>query len=504
VTWSHPAYEDVVLALGRKTGLSFAPARHVSVEQGIRRAMRRAGTSDLVVYRNAIDQEGQALDDLIVELTVGETWFFREPAQLAFIRSEVLPGLQRAARVPDQPGPCVRAWSAGCASGEEAYTLAILLEEAGVGDRAWVLATDISQAALARARQAVYTNWSLRGDGAVQARPYLQARGDKQVVAEAVRRRVTFAHLNLARDVYPSFATGAWGMDLILCRNVLIYFDPETVRAVAGRLFATLAPGGWLFTASSDPPLGSFAPFQTVLTDQGVFYRRPGSAGLLLPAFPPADSVVAATVPVKPPLPLESAPVFAPPVSLPSTVPAPETNLSRVKRDNVEPLTEARAAFARGDYDQVLDLTAPLTADAEASALRVRALANLDHARAERESAAAVSRHPLRADLHYLRGTLLLGVGKTAEAAQAIRKALYLDRSLAVAHCALGNILEQCGDAAGARRAYRNARALCAARAADEEIPLADGERAGRLAEAARARLALLGEDGGQERRANR
>jgi chemotaxis protein methyltransferase CheR len=326
------------------------------------------------------------------------------------------------------------------------------------------------------------------------------------VVTEAVRRRVSFVHLNLALDVYPSFATGAWGMDLILCRNVLIYFDPETVRAVAGRMFATLAPGGWLFTASSDPPLGPFAPFQTVVTDQGVFYRRPDSAGLFLPAFPLAHSAVEATAPVKPPPLLESVPLIVQPVvGLPSTVPAPETNLSSgLERENVDCLAEARAAFARGDYNRVLERTAPLTADAEASTLRVRALANLDPAQAERESAAAVSRHPLRAELHYLHGTILLGVGKIVEAAQAVRKALYLDRSLAVAHRTLGAILEQCGDAAGARRAYRNASALCAARPADEEIPLADGERAGRMAEAAGARLALLGEESDQERRVNR
>ena len=122
---------------------------------------------------------------------------------------------------------------AGCASGEEAYTLAILLQEEGLGEPACVLATDISHAALAKARKAVFTNWSLRGEETGRTRPYLRSQGANWVLADEVRRHVTFAHLNLALDVYPSFATGAWGMDLILCRNVLIYFDPETIEAVA-------------------------------------------------------------------------------------------------------------------------------------------------------------------------------------------------------------------------------------------------------------------------------
>jgi chemotaxis protein methyltransferase CheR len=104
------------------------------------------------------------------------------------------------------------------------------------------------------------------------------------VVTEGVRRRVSFAHLNLALDVYPSLATGAWGMDLLLCRNVLLYFNPQTVEAVARRLFASLAPGGWLFLASSDPPVHPYAPFQTVVAPEGVFYRRTAPAAITLPA----------------------------------------------------------------------------------------------------------------------------------------------------------------------------------------------------------------------------
>ncbi len=166
MSWSQPAFESIATVLCRRTGLSFSPSRRQGAEQGIRRAMRRAGVADLEAYAKQLETQESVLDDLIVELTVGETYFFREPDQFAFLRREVLPALR--ARVTERlPGSIIRAWSAGCASGEEAYSLAMLFDSEGLARHASVLATDISQAALAKARQGVYRGWSLRGDGRI-------------------------------------------------------------------------------------------------------------------------------------------------------------------------------------------------------------------------------------------------------------------------------------------------------------------------------------------------
>jgi chemotaxis protein methyltransferase CheR len=480
VTWRQPGYAAVADLLAQRTGLSFSPSRQAGAEEGVRRAMTRSGAHNVDAYLALLQQGGAALDDLIVELTVGETWFFREPEQLQFIRRVVLPELKERA------GRYIRFWSAGCASGEEAYTLAILLAEEGLAGCSSVLATDISHTALAKARQAVYTSWSLRGEGAAHTRGYLTPRGNHWIVSDDIRRSVTFARLNLALGVYPSLATDTWSMDVILCRNVLIYFDEETIRAVAARLFAALAPGGWLFTASSDPPLGRFAPFECVVANEGVFYRRPFSSPRR------EETPLPRALPVEQP-----AAVFGPPHATGKLPVATETPPSGrgVGGEGLppSPLDEARGAFAHGEYARAVELTAGLAEDADACVLRLRALANLDPARAERESCKAVARHSLRTELHYLHATLLLAAGKPFEAARAIRRALYLDHSLAVGHCVLGAILERCGNVVGARRAWRNAYELCRARPPDEEVPLADGERAGSLAEAALERLALLG-----------
>jgi chemotaxis protein methyltransferase CheR len=518
VSWTHPGYEAVAELLVQRTGLVFGPTRRASAETGIQRAMSRARVAVPERYLELLNTNADALDDLVVELTVGETYFFREPAQFAFVRSVVLPEIWRR----HGPGATVRAWSAACASGEEAYSLAILLAQEGAGLQSHLLATDISRAALAKARRAVYGAWSLRGEGAAAARPYLQPQSDARfLLDDRIRRRVRFEYLNLALDVYPSLTTDTWGMHIVFCRNVLIYFNQETIEATARRLYQSLAPGGWLFTAASDPPLAPYARFEPVTTDAGVFYRRkPGSVLHAMPAIPWLEKkterqgeketgrqgdketrrqgdketgVIFTPVSPSPPDLVSLSPLLlvslSPclPVSL-SPEPSPEPAVAP------DPLAEAKQAFAEGDYHRAVERTRGRIDDPAACVVQVRSLANLGADQAEQVCAEATARHPLSTELHYLHAVLLLSLGRDKEAIQAVRRVLYLDRSLAVGHFTLGAILERRGDLNGARRAYRNVGALCRARPADEPAPLSDGEPAGRLGEAAAMQLAILSE----------
>ncbi len=268
------AYERATRLLGERTGLAFPPARLGDVEAGIRRAMARARVPEAARYLTLVERGALPLDDLVAELTVGESYFFREPAQLECIRREILPEVGRLRG----PGHGLRVWSAGCAAGEEPYSLAILLEEEGIAG-AHLLGTDISRPALARARAAAYGAWSLRGADERLVRRYFSRRADGGLVLDdRIRRRVAFEYLNLAAGDYPLASTGTCGMDLILCRNVLIYLDRRTVRRVARGLFESLADGGWLVTGPSDPLLSGEAPYETVVTSAAVVYRRPAPA----------------------------------------------------------------------------------------------------------------------------------------------------------------------------------------------------------------------------------
>ncbi|WP_395834268.1 CheR family methyltransferase [Archangium violaceum] len=475
--WPHPGYVLVLDLVAARAGL-LPPSCPPAAMEGIDRAMARLGLSNnFDAYRTRLETDPVALDDLLVELTIGETYFFRNPEHFDFVRHEVLPNLRRLRG----EGHVVRAWSAGCASGEEPYSLAVLLMEEGYGERMEVRGTDVSRAALARASVASYGDWSLRGTDAGRMRPFLHPEGKRYTLAPEVRDRVHFGYLNLAEDSWPSPAHGIWGLDLIFCRNVLIYFNRGTIEAVARRLHAALAEGGVLITGPSDPPLGEYAPFETLVTDWGIAYHRPtpGDTTRLhsLRRFP-----APAPTPLEP-LRLEPTPAPRPPAVLPPPPPVPVTPALPAEPEGLE---GAKQALARGDWHEAARLAGALVEEPGAAAVAVRALANLDPLAAVRACAEAAARHPLAVELRYLEAMLLLGLGRLQESERAVRQALYLEPSLAVAHLMLGHILRRQKDTEGARRAFRIAESLCATLPPDTPVFLADGERAGRLAQVAR------------------
>jgi chemotaxis protein methyltransferase CheR len=256
-------------------------------------------------------------------------------------------------------------------------------------------------------------------------------------------------------------------MDLILCRNVLIYLDEETVGRVAAHLFRTLAPGGWLITAAADPPLQNRAPFEVVTTDAGAFYRRPVSA---------IQEVCLERSPRS--LPEQAGwPGLSP--RSPGTAPPPTPSSPEVHSPGLRGLSPGHPDHPEGD-------------PVREAVLHIRRLLQQDAAGAERACTEALADYPLSAELHFLRAVVLVALGRDEDAIAALGRVIYLDRTVAVAHFLLGILLTRRGDRAAARRAYHNVREVCAARPADEVVPFSEGETAGRLAEAAAFQLALL------------
>jgi len=461
----------------RRTGLVFSESRRSAFATGLGKAMRRAGLADPAVYLGRIDVQPELLDDLVGEITVGETYFFREPAQFAVIQEEILPALL-SARPRDRP---LRVWSAGCASGEEAYSLAILVRERAPGWDAHIVGTDLSRAALAKASHGRYTRWSLRGVSPDVVQANFTQIDSRFELTPAVRGAVEFRYLNLADDTYPSLSTGVWGMDLVVCRNVLIYFDAETIARVARRLIDSLSQDGWLLLGASDPLLADLVPCNVVVTSGGLAYRR--AAG---------GTFVKHSVAAQPPAELPA---------LPAEVPAPVVATETVERANrtVDDAKAAVRSYETRDYERAVEYAERVVRrDGSAATpwiVLVRAHANRgDLAAAGRACAAALERHASDGELHYLHAVLLGEAERVADAAAAARRALYLDRSLVVAHLALGSALGRLGDTEGARRAFRNAERLLAAMPPDTVVPASDGEPAGRLVEMARVQVRLLSE----------
>jgi chemotaxis protein methyltransferase CheR len=439
--------EELLALVAERSGMVFAPNRRGEAQAGIARAMKGVGAQDVAAYLSFVRRDSLALDDLVDEVTVGETHFMRDPAQMDQIRREVFPALK--SRPAGAAAP--RTWSAGCATGEEAYSLAILLAEEGLDEGAFVLGTDLSAAALARARAASYSDWSMRGVTETFLRDYFRHERKRRVLVDRILTKVSFERLNLVgAETYA--AAGGFGMDLILCRNVLIYFDHATAGRIAARLFDSLAPGGVLLTAGADPLLGEYAPFEVEVTRIGLVYRRPraGSARAASARMAP---------PPRPPPPDGARPLSGRPGP-------PATDVAKAP----PPPDLAREAFTR-----------------------VMTLANTEGA----ESAEWIARgelrhHALSAPLHYLHAALLLSLERDDEAERAAQRALYLDPSLAVAHFLLGTMLRRRGAGPAALRSFRNTRDLCASRPPDEEVPAGAGEHMGALHAAAAMEIEAL------------
>jgi chemotaxis protein methyltransferase CheR len=443
------ALEPVAAFVAQRTGLVFPVVRRESLATAVRNTIARTKARSVEELISALERAPGALDDLVGEITIAESYFFRAPEQFEILRREVLPEVL-GRRGSDHR---LRLLSAACAGGEEPYSLAILLEQEGLAQRAVVVGTDISRPSLARAADATYGEWSFRGvPEAVRAR-YFRRTADRFRLLDELRKRVELSYLNLAEDVCPSRATGIVDFDVIFCRNALIYLAADAVARVAARLFAALAEGGWLFTSASDPPLQEHAPFEVVMTSAGILYRRPliSSDGV---------STESAIPPEGPALPEE-------PVAL---------NL-------VDDLVLKQPSGLQSEEN-----TRP-----EASVVAIRALADKGRIPEALEVAnSAARRFTTSAQIHYLRAVLLSEAGRDRDAADALRRTLYLDRNLAVAALVLGLTLRRLGDMAGAARSLRQARSLLAPRPADELVPFADGERAGRLLVSVEVQLQLL------------
>jgi chemotaxis protein methyltransferase CheR len=450
LTGPHSSLPRIAKLLEREAGLWWSPGRVDGLTRAIRdHAARLTGGSE-DAFADLLQTDAAALDDLISDVTVGETYFFRDPSQFEILRDHVLPDLLST------HGSALRFWSAGCASGEEAYSLAITSAEAGVDSSFPVLGTDISRAALQRAEQARYRAWSFRGVSDETLARYFERDGGLLRPRDTFRARVRFEWLNLTAPAYPAFYAGIAGMHVIFCQNVLIYMTRDAMAVIARKLYDALAPGGWLFTGASDPQLLEYAPFELRSLDDRLFYQRIDGGAM--------PSVAAwATSPVRWSLP----DVAATPEDLATpehlATPAYAAPLESV----AAPAVEAGPGGARAVDDLIAQVQLMANAGRHADAMRLV------------EDASRVV--PDNAELQYLTAVILLERGEHDAAAMAARRACYLDPGLVVASIALGSALRHSGDLRGARGAYRRARAQLAEGNETDLVRLADGERVGGL-----------------------
>ena len=386
---------------------------------------------DCMTLLRTLPLEAPLVQALVQPAMNNESYFFRDPASVATLREQVLPPLLAAAEATR----VLRVWSAGCSTGEELYTISILLHELVPELDDWTIAlvgTDVDDAALAHARAARYAVWSLRSTTNEQRQRYFQhdRASDRYALRERYRKHCSFALHNLVDASVALPAPGSF--DLVLCRNVSIYLTPPARAALDRKLAAALSADGWWISGASDP-LPSCPGVATQVLPGLLAHRHASTEtrAAVLPSAAPAWHVppVAARLQSLPPrIRLAARPPVA---AAPSPAAAPQQAVSEHARALAHQLERAREHADRNEHSAAHEL--------------------IDRALAQ--DAMMVDAYLLRADLYEAEGD-------ARAALEALRCALYLDPKLIEAHFRIGLTLERLGDRQGAIVALRNAAAL--------------------------------------------
>jgi chemotaxis protein methyltransferase CheR len=482
-----------------RLGLSFPRPRLRDLERGIGSAAAELGFEDgaaCVEWLLSSPLKRSHIETLAGHLTVGETYFFRDRKIFQTLEEALLPELIQNRR---QDGKRIRIWSAGCSTGEEPYSIAILLSRMIPDLSGWsvpILATDINVRSLRKAAEGLYGRWSFRDvEPRIKEEFFNKKDGGRLEVLPGIRKMVTFSYLNLVEDTYPSLFNNTTAMDIIFCRNVLMYLVPDLAMKVVQNFHRCLSEGGLLIVSPCELSGQMFPQFACLSFPGAMIYRKetdssrpsgfppraPGGpavpstpAGGFVHGFSAGPEREAGGVEL---VPHETSEFQSAAQSLPSAVPV---------RDDL--YSEALALYEAGRYTHAMEKTGELLShypsDAVAMALLARIHANCGKlAEALQWCEKAISTDKLRAGSYYLIATILLELGQTEAGTVSLKRALYLDPNFIAAYVALGNLSRRLHRDRESVKYFENALSLLSGRDPEEFLPEPGGVNVGRLTE---------------------
>ncbi|CDM94280.1 MAG: CheR family methyltransferase [Limnospira sp. PMC 1291.21] len=269
--------QQLIQLIATMTGLHIRPQDYGTFSQKIWRRVQQLHLSSLNEYYNlltAANTESQTeWSELMPLLTTTETYFFRDRGQFKLLREVILPELIAARK----SSKTLRLWSAGCSTGEEAYSLAILVQQLLPDWSNWLIeitGTDVNEVALQRARDGVYSHWSFRMVDPEVQRQYFYPQGQNWLVNPAAKSLVRFLKLNLVSDNCTNAIASLGKIDLILCRNVFVYFEKPYIVQVLRKFYQVLRPGGYLMTAHAEIQGLLLDEFKACIFPESVIYQR--------------------------------------------------------------------------------------------------------------------------------------------------------------------------------------------------------------------------------------
>jgi chemotaxis protein methyltransferase CheR len=456
------ALRDVIRSAA---GLIIDESRTDVLVSAVARRMRATGGSSAADYLDRLALDTAELHQLLELVVVRETYFGRIPPQIEALRRVILPEMigRRAAERR------LRVWSAGCSTGEEAWTLAMLLAQLlPAGWDARVIGTDLSGQALAVAEQGRYGSRAVAQLAAEDVQRWFTAGGETYEISSQLRPLVRFVRHNLVTD--PSPLPAGERADLILCRNVTIYFDRATTRRAVDRFRDALAPDGWLMMGPSETLWRLHDGFEVVSFGEAFAYRRQEEQPPVRPARPAARRT-ARVEPVRRPLASIAARAGS----------GPARDLAAGQATGLA-AGQAAPRVLVGEQSPIRAAAPEPAADHAVNAIRDHLL------QGEYETAVAAAeclavRDPMSTDAHYLHAVALVDLGRDRAALQPLRRAVYLSPRSPLPQFLLGTVLARLGHPAAARGAFAAAEyALRNCNDLDATVPELDGRRLGELA----------------------
>lgn len=440
------------------TGVSLCERDDEALKKMIHERLRLLKLSTPEEYCQLLDSGAdhrREQEQLSILLTTGETYFFRDKGQFALLRETILPELierRKAERA-------LRIWSAACASGEEAYSLAMLLNELLPQQADWnlfILGTDINAESIEKARRGFYSPWSFRMIEVGLQQKHFRPHKDAWQLDARIRGMVQFRVGNLLTDKFPDAVSDLHDMDLILCRNMFIYFEPDAVARIAAKLADTLAQGGYLITGHGELHARLVKGLRARMFPESVAYQKISDFGLrsaeLKPTTPIMDWGLARRLAVSP-----------------STI--LRTGVANPNMTNVGVHASHQPAKSESA------IQTPQSANE--TAWQYANLGNLDKAAQSCREAIKIDR--FHAEPYHLLALIAQERGDLAEAKSLLKQAIYLDPAFIAAYLELGEIYARENDAPRARKMRANARDILKTLPAETPVAAMGASTAGEI-----------------------
>jgi len=489
--------------IASRMGLHFPEPRWEDLKRGISSSACEFGftnTEEFITWLMSSPLTQNHIEILASHLTVGETFFFREKESFCVLKEYILSEITYSRKNNERR---LRIWSAGCSTGEEPYSIAILLSRVIMDLKDWnitILATDINTRALKKALEGIYTEWSFRGTPLwVKESCFKRTKDGRYELSPSIKRMVTFAYLNLAEDVYPSLINNSNAMDLIFCRNVIMYFSPEKSKKVIQGFYNSLAEGGRLLVSPAEASRYLNSKFAVINFPGTILYQKCQTEE----PEKIADVKERINRWVHEGVDEDKSEInnlqisqLPDPVSLTndSSFPVPhapknkEIENQKAVKDRQTPYEEAVIMYRQGHYKEAEEKLVTLFMNGQNTTQVVILLAKAYANQGRLDDALKWCEKAITADIinpasYYLHAAILEELGRLEEAVDALKRALFLDPNFTIAYFVLGNLMLKQKKFKVSMKYFKNALDLSSAYRSEEVLPESEGITAGRLSE---------------------